>query len=108
MMFFVIVVLAAIGLASLLGATVSSAFAAAGALLLIPLLLFKLFLIMAFFGLAGRAWQRKSGPSWRRDHRPLWERDRDPAPGPSPEEKFEELHRMAHAKQEVDSWVPEG
>lgn len=106
-MFFVIVVLAAIGLASLLGATVSTTFAAVGALVLIPLLLFKLFLIVAFFGIAGRAWRRMSGPSCRRDRYPRWERGRGEAPGPSPEDRFEELHRMAHARQEVDSWVPE-
>ena len=106
-MFFVIVVLAVIGLASLLGGTVSTAFATVGALVLIPLVVFKLLLIAAFFGLAGRAWHRRPGPSWRRACHSRWQRDRDEAPRQSPEERFEDLHRMAHAREEVDSWTPE-
>ncbi len=101
-MFFIIIVLAVIGIASLVG----SSFTAVGALVLIPILLFKILLIFAFLGFMGRAFgggRRWRGPrrSGRRDRG-----ERQPE-GPSEEDRFDEWHRTSHARDEVDGWVPE-
>ena len=106
-MFFVIVVLAIIGLASLLGATATSTFAAMGAVVLIPILLFKLFLAFAFFSFMGRAWHRGPGGHRWQGRRDWGHRERRREAGPSAENQFEEWHRIAHAREEVDGWVPE-
>jgi hypothetical protein len=106
--FFVIVVLAIIGVASLLGFTASTAFAALGALVIVPIVLFKLFLLLAILGVTGRAWHRRCGWSEYGARRPgRRHRREDEAVRPSAEDRFDEWHRMAHAKDEVDSWVPE-
>ena len=108
-MFFIIVVLAIIGLFSLFGATVSTALGALGALVIIPIVLFKLLLLMAFLGCAGRAFAggRRRHGNWSGSYR-RWDRpERSEEPQQSPEDRFEDWHRMAHAKDEVDSWAPE-
>ena len=95
-------VLAAVGLWSLL----SGASAGAAWLLVIPALVFgKLLAIALLFGFAGRRMHRRGyRPDWRRHP---GRRRPDDAGRPSAEERFEEWHRMAHARREVDSWVEE-
>ena len=92
---FLIVVLALVGLVSVLGGALGTAAAGVGALFLVPVLLFKLFFILMIVGFIGRrAWGHDGGP-------------RRPARDASPrnEDRFEDWHRMAHAREEVDSWV---
>lgn len=112
---FAFVVLAAMGLGALLFGGARSAAVGVGFLALIPIFLFlKLVFIAMIFGVFAR---RRHGYQWRsEDSRPPWmrggsqrrrsgtaARDR----GPSEADRFEEWHNMAHAKEEVDSWVPE-
>ena len=108
-MFFVFViavfVLAMIGLASVLGTSV----AWVGALFLLPLLALKLAFVLMMVGFIGR---RMTGrrPSWDWDEtrwvgRSRPSRRRPEQPSVSREDRFEEWHRMAHAKEEVDGWV---
>lgn len=101
-MFFIIIVLAIIGIASLVG----SSFAAVGALVLIPILLFKILLIFAFFGFVSRACGR--GRRWQGPRRrSRWDRGESQPEGPSEEDRFDDWHRTSHARDEVDGWVPE-
>lgn len=104
-MFVIILILAIIGLASLFGATAGTAFTALGAVLLIPIFLFKLFLLFGVLGFFARRW----GHGWDGPrHRQSWRRrERSPREERSGTDRFEEWHRLAHAKEEVDSWVPE-
>ena len=107
-MFFVfllaIIVLAMIGLGSVIGSGV----AGLAALAIIPILFLKFMFVMFLFGFVGRRFwysgRRPSAgwgePPWRGRSRPQAEPSR-----PSGEERFEEWHRMAHAREEVDSWV---
>lgn len=99
---FVVVALAVVGLFSLVSGALGTAAAGVGALVLLPILLFKLFFILMIFGFLGqRMWGRDGGPwRWRS---PRWTRPEPP--GPSREERFEEWHRIAHAREEVDGWV---
>ena len=101
---FVVVVLAVIGLVAVFNSVFGSAAASVGLLLLIPILLFKLFIIMMLLGFIGRKFW-----GWG-DHPHRWRhqggRRRRPDI-PSSEDRFENWHRMAHAKEEVDSWDPE-
>ncbi len=103
-----IVVLAVIGLVSLLGGGVSGAAAGAGFLLLLPLLFFaKIVLFFALIAFIGRGFGRRPpyrfGPpwSWRERHHT------DRSDRSSREDEFDEWHRMAHAREEVDAWVPD-
>ena len=103
-LFFVaVIVLAMIGLASLLGTGVGWIAAA----VLVPLVLIKVLFVLAMFGLISRkmvtgrsSWDWTEHKGYRRP-RP---RSRSEA-SPSREERFEEWHRMAHAREEVDGWV---
>ena len=107
-MFFLLVialfVFAAIGLGSVLG----SGLAGLGALLVLPILLLKVAFFMMLFGFIGRrAWHTRrmwewDEPRWRGRSRP---RPRRETPSHSDEDKFEDWHRMAHAREEVDGWV---
>jgi len=107
-MFFVFVVavlvLAMIGLASVLGTSV----AWIGAIFLLPLLLLKVAFVLMMFGFIGRRLAGKRGGwDW---HESRWEGRprpgrRRPEPSANREERFEEWHRMAHARDEVDGWV---
>ena len=103
---FVIAALAVVGLVSLFSSGASAAATGAGFLLLFPLLLLaKIVFFVMLFGFIGRGFARR-GPSrdwsgWGR-----WERPRTRGGEPkSREDDFEEWHRMAHAKEEVDSWT---
>lgn len=106
-MFFVfilaIIVLAFIGLGSVLGAGA----AGIGALFLLPIIFLKLTFFLFLFGFVGRHFYR--GPRRPGDwSEPRWQWRARPEPrSPSNEERFEEWHRMAHAREEVDGWVSE-
>jgi hypothetical protein len=101
-----IVVLVVVGLVSLFSGGVSGAATGVGFLFLLPLLLLaKVLFIFMLFGFIGRGFVR-GGPA--RNESP-WGR-RKPTAGKSgdkrsPEDSFEEWHRMAHAREEVDSWI---
>jgi hypothetical protein len=128
---FAVAVLAVIGLVSLIGG--ASAFAVGiGWLVLAPLLfVFKIMLFFMIFGAIAQAVSHRGGSSWGRgwDHRRPhmrghgWDRGRSRSTSrvdrygrssarsergddrPADEERFEEWHRMQHARREVDSWV---
>ncbi len=117
---FAILVLAGIGLGAILFGSAPSAGVGLWFLAAIPLFIFfKIMLIATFFGLArrrfngpegknfehpwewrGRHWQ--AGPSRRR------RKDKETTEKrPSDNDRFEEWHRMAHAKEEVAGWADE-
>ena len=105
-MFFVLllglIVLAMIGIASVFGTAV----AGIGALILLPILFLKNAFFLMLFGFIGRRFSGRSRPwawdepGWRGRPRPGREQ-----PSKSSDERFEEWHRMAHAREEVDGWV---
>jgi hypothetical protein len=117
---FAILVLAGIGLGAILFGGAPSAAAGIGFLALIPLFfLFKILLIATFFGFFARRrfggyksedwdhpWQPRR-PQWPGGPRRRPKRKPDTADGPSETDRFEEWHRMAHAKEEVASWADE-
>ncbi len=94
-----VVVLAVVGLFSLFGGTAAGGFAA---LLFLPFLLLKIAFFVMVLGFIGRrfgGWDRGwDAPRHHRHRRPR-------EPRPSDEERFDEWHRMAHAREEVDRWV---
>lgn len=123
--------LAVVGLVSLFSGG-AGVIAGAGLLVLAPLFFIaKIALFMLLFGTFARGFARHGhrhrSPSGRSadwetgwsedwsDWRARWEsrapqrrrarRDRHPVESRPDTERFEEWHRMAHAKQEVDSWV---
>lgn len=111
---FAILVLAGIGLGAILFGGAPSAAAGIGFLALIPLLfLFKILLIATFFGFVVRrrfssemndggnkhSWDWQPGP-WRRP-----QRRQKPDSKSTENDRFEDWHRMAHAKEEVDGWI---
>lgn len=111
---FAFFVLAGIGLGALLFGGAGGAAAGVGFLALIPVffLLKVLFIAMLFGMFARRRYSYRSGA----DFRPPWgrgggSRRRSPSSqeeaGGEETDRFEEWHRMAHAKEEVDSWAPE-
>jgi hypothetical protein len=111
-------ILILVGLGVLLGATLSGGSAATAGWLAAPFLVFGLiFKILFFFLLFGfvarafgghRRWGKPSGP-WSEEARQHWpkrhEGTRDDEPRSSTD-RFEEWHRMAHARAEVDDHVP--
>jgi hypothetical protein len=105
---FVFFALAIVGIFSIFSGALGTAAATVGGLALFGILALKLLFVMMIFGFfASRAWGRDDGPrSWRPRPRP-WRPRRQPdeAPAPSREEQFEDWHRLAHAREEVDSWV---
>jgi hypothetical protein len=103
---FFIAALAVVGLVSLFSSGSSAAATGVGFLFLFPLLLLaKVLFFVMLFGFIGRGFARR-GPSrdwpgwdsWER--RPQRREDRK-----TREDDFDEWHRMAHAKEEVDSWI---
>ena len=112
---FVIALLAAFGLGALVFG--GNAATAAGLVLLVPLFfIFKVLLFVMLFGLVSSAIWGKGG----RRHRSGWHQyhyrrgsgagaSTDDASGRRRDEtgRFEEWHRMAHAKEEVESWTPD-
>jgi hypothetical protein len=107
---FIVAVLAVAGVVALVSGGISGAEIGVG-VLLIPVLFFaKLAFIVLFWGAIWRMfWHRSrdfgegAGPRWGGGPRPS---RRPENPARSPEQSFEEWHRMAHAKEEVDSWAP--
>ena len=99
---FFVIALAAVGLFSLLSGALGTAAAGVSALVLLPILLFKLFFILMIFSFFGRRmWGRDGGSRrWRSPGRAGPERS-----GRSGEDRFEEWHGIAHAREEVDSWI---
>ncbi len=97
-----VVVLAVVGLVSLFSGALGAVGTGIGLFVLLPILLFKLFIILMIFGFIGRRvlGRDRRPQSWRSHRRPGTEE-----PAPSRGDRFEEWHRMAHAKEEVDSWV---
>lgn len=110
-----------VGLGILLGAAIFGGAETAGALVAAPLVvlgfLFKMVLFFLLFGFIARAFTGFAGKSewgrdrarwaeeardWRRRHGQSDDTDR---PSTS-EESFEEWHRMAHARREVDEHTP--
>ncbi len=107
---FVIAMLAAFGLGALIFG--GNAATAAGLVLLAPLFfIFKVMLFFLLFGAISSAmWRGGRGPGPRRwaAHHGWHEADRSRSAErstPSEEDRFEEWHRMAHAREEVDSWI---
>jgi len=100
-----IAVLAVVGLVSLLSGAAGWA-VAGGLFLLAPLLfVFKIMFFLMIFGMfkAGFAHRRghvNQGPWGWRPRRPVTQ-----GSGPSEKDRFDEWHRMDHAREEVDSWV---
>ncbi len=107
----VVMVLAVIGLVSLFGGTAAAGLAALVALPILALKLALLFLVVGFFMRGCRpGWKHphRDGefrPRWSRPERPRRSRRRPEEPRRSDEDRFEEWHRMSHAREEVDSWV---
>jgi hypothetical protein len=116
---FLFLVLAGVGLGALIFGEGSWGL---GLLLLFPvLLLAKVAFILLLFGFFGRMMWHRGRPGWRgpsewhaprREGPPSWQRPRwgdgGGEAGPAGDEaRFEEWHRMAHAREEVDSWAPE-
>jgi hypothetical protein len=100
-----IAVLAVVGLVSLFNGA-SGAAAGAGLLFLFPLLLLaKVFFFIMLFGFMGRRFGRSGSlryePPWSRRERAKG----DAGEQQSREDTFDEWHRMAHAREEVDSWL---
>jgi hypothetical protein len=125
---FAVAVLAVIGLVFLLGGA-SAAALGVGWLLLAPFVfLFKVVLFFMLFGAiaqfvshrggrnGGRRWDGPRGRTWNRsggcgsrragprvDYTASHDETSDSRP--ADEQRFDEWHRMQHAKKEVDSWV---
>jgi hypothetical protein len=103
--------LAGIGIGALLFGGAGSA----GLWLLAAIPLFIFFKI-ALFGLIFGAFVGRGAGEWRRSgYGPPWMPERpsrvrrnrsDQAEASSGNERFEEWHRMAHARDEVESWAP--
>ena len=100
---------ALLGLALIaVGVLLAGGIGTAGAWVLAPLFIIgKLFFILLLFGVIGGFFWRSSygrppwGPTgWRRPPG----RSQEPR-GTSREEQFEDWHRVAHARDEVDGWV---
>lgn len=109
-----IVILAVVGIVSLFSGGASGAAAGAGFLFLLPLLLLaKVLFFVMLFGFIGRGFARhgryRSAPPWGKWERPeAWrggKRSQRAEDNRSRSDDFEEWHRMAHAKEEVDSWI---
>lgn len=90
------------------GAVLASGAGGVGLFVLAPLfILGKIFLVLLFFGVIGGFFWR-SGPE--RPSRSPWNRRWQAPRGQEPTEKsrseqFEEWHRLAHARDEVDTWT---
>lgn len=117
---FAILVLAGIGLGAILFGAAPSASAGIGFLALIPLFfLFKILLIATLFGMfarrryggmkgdeAGPPWAWRGDPFQGRSRRGPRRRSSD-TEEPTNTDRFEEWHRLAHAKEEVAGWADE-
>lgn len=101
----VLVVLALIGLTTVLGGAGAAGVAGLGLVGLAAVVMFKVLFFLMLFAFVGRMlWH--GGPRYRpQAPYPRRSRRRPAEPQPSPEERFEDWHRLAHAREEVDSWV---
>jgi len=118
-------ILVLVGLGILVGAALFGESAAAGLLaapFIVAGLAFKVALFFLFFGLVTRAfgacgsrgrrpsgWDRGSFDKWSEDARQQWQRRHDRHESeetPGGDDRFDEWHRTAHARQEVDDHVP--
>ena len=116
-------VLLLLGIGLLLGAALFGGTAAVGSVLAAPFVvlgfIFKIFLFFLLFGLVARMFARSaqrgstwSGPrreSWCGGNRSSWPGHRkssEDAEADRADDRFEEWHRMAHARQEVDDHTP--
>ncbi len=116
-------VLVLVGLGILLGAALFGGMGAIGSVLAAPLLvlgfLFKIVLFFILFGLVARlfagagarsrSWPGRSRERWSDWPHARWQsrsEARDGDEDPRAEDRFEEWHRMAHARQEVDDHTP--
>lgn len=109
---FAVLILAGIGLGALIFGP-EGASAGLWFLLGIPVVIF---LKVAFFGAMFGAYARNRDHEWKRPgYGPPWTWDRASrrrAEGrsedarPSEADRFDEWHRMAHAREEVDGWAP--
>jgi hypothetical protein len=99
----VALVLALIGIGALIAGGIGSAGAwMVGGVFFVG----KLFLFLLLFGLiAGFFFRGRHGaPPWGPRG---WQRPSSQREGKSREEQFEDWHRIAHAREEVDSWAPD-
>ena len=114
----IVAVLVAFGLGALIFGGVETAGAGLGLLLLAPLIFFfKVVLFVVLFGLFSRVfWGRgraKDGPGASGRHRHhgcfdrRWSESGDAEQRQSADDRFEDWHRMAHAREEVESWTPD-
>lgn len=113
-----------VGFGVLLGAALFGGSAAVGGLVAAPFMvlgfLFKVALLVMLFGLAAsffagfggrrnKGWSRPSRERWSQEARKHWHGQSESPPGEphrSTDDRFEEWHRMAHARKEVDDHVP--
>ncbi len=107
---FAVAVLAIVGLVALVTGGITAAGVGLG-LLLVPLLfLAKIVFFVLLFGAfarmcwykGGRGYERPSMPDWWARRPPHRGRREEPA---SREKDFEQWHRMAHAREEVERWT---
>ena len=107
-----------VGLGVLIGATLAGGSAATAGWLAAPFLVVGLIFKIAFFflllGFVARAfggrrhWEKAGGP-WSEEARQHWQKRHGASEdGKShlPSDRFDEWHRMAHARKEVDDHVP--
>jgi hypothetical protein len=116
-------VLLMVGFGVLIGAAVFGGAEAVTGLMAAPFVVlgffFKVLLFFMLFGLflklvagnrgRGRNWSGPSGQWWSDEHRrhhPRRSRQSDDDTDHRPADRFDEWHRMAHARQEVDDHTP--
>jgi len=115
-----------VGLGVLLGAAIFGTSETVGGLVAAPLLVvgvvFKIFLFFLLFGLAARlfagaghrgrqakSWPGRSHPWWSEDARNRWHGRGESSENDEAsqrDDRFDEWHRLAHARQEVDDHTP--
>lgn len=108
---FIVAVLAIVGVVALLTGGVSAAAVGTGLLVFPLLIVAKIAFFVLLFGAFGRMfWHRSRSfgdgtyPEWGWGRNPRARRSETERK--SAEQSFEEWHRMAHAREEVDSWAP--
>ena len=111
-----------VGLGLLLGAALFGGIEAAGSVLAAPFVvlgfMFKVLLVFLLLGLMARLFARSAGrrTRWPGPSQEWWSEDRMRWPGwrassedddaDTEEDRFEEWHRLAHARREVDEHTP--
>ena len=113
-----------VGLGVLVGATVVGGTSGAATVVAAPFIvlgfIFKIMLAVFLFGLLARMFgghrggqnhhgHRGKGGPWSAEAKENWQRRHESADGTQqsgPSDRFEEWHRLAHAREEVDEHVP--